>query len=83
MVARATRLYALDNRILQMKETIIEMYQGLLGLAGDHADYADLHIRVLEHEIWLLKDKLADKEAEIVRLNILLESQAKRKRPGH
>jgi len=57
------------------------MYQELLGQAGDHADYTDLRIKIREEEIWLLKDELADKEAEIVRLNILLESQAKRKPP--
>lgn len=43
-------------------------------------DAADLKVKLVEEENTFLKNQLADKEAEIVRLKTLLEFQGKRKK---
>lgn len=66
---------------LEHKEKQVTLLLDMLTKARNEHEYLEVYNNVLELEIQSLKDRLADKEAEIVRLMILLENQAKKKRP--
>jgi hypothetical protein len=72
---------ALMGQMLDMQHELLDMVASQRDQARGELDYQETMERALRLEIALLYDHLAEKEAEIVRLNILLEHGAKRKRP--
>jgi hypothetical protein len=66
---------------LDLKNKMLEMQNMFLNSADTRIEHIELLNRIQQMEIADLKDQLAEKEAEIVRLNILLEAQTKKKRP--
>jgi len=68
------------GKMLDMQHELLDMAARKLDQVRGELDYQETMERALRLEIALLYDQLAKKEAEIVRLTILLEAASKRKR---
>ncbi len=65
---------------LELRDKLIEWKEKEIEGIKWELDAAILHKTLLQEEVKILKDQLADKETEIVRLQTLLNGQANRKR---
>jgi hypothetical protein len=79
--ASERRWNAIDQEIhRETWQDELETTNKLLKFMLEDLKLKEERIEILEKAIAFLEDRLTSKEAEIVRLNVLLESQAKRKR---